>query len=111
MLVSLGYHHMIFDNVSKESISIPVYHTFFFYTILGKSNGDSQIDLRKQPQPLPPLTSSRSKASAPTVNLKLGRSRPKAIAFQDIWNIDSKIDLKHQPKSDLETQALLQSTS
>lgn len=49
------------------------------------------------------MTSSKSKASAPTVNLKLGRSRPKAVAFQDIWNIDPKIELKYQPKNDLET--------
>ena len=64
------------------------------------------IDLTKQPQPSPPPTSSRSKASAPTVNLKLGRSRPKAVAFEDIQNIDPKIDLEHQPKNDLETWAL-----
>ena len=55
---------------------------------------------------MPPPTSSRSNASAPTVNLKLRRSRPKAIAFQGIRNIDPKIDLKHQPKNDLEIWAL-----
>ena len=55
---------------------------------------------------MPPPISSRSKASAPTVNLKFGRSRPKAVTLQDIQNIDPRRDLKHQPKNDLETWAL-----
>ena len=84
---------------------------FTFYTILVfksflLNKYQRFITLTKQKQPSPPPTTSKSKASVPTVNLKLGRSRPKAVAFHDIQNNDPKMDLKHQPKNDLETWSL-----